>query len=98
MILSIAHRVADFDSWKAVFDEHGAIRKAHGAVGHRVLRRSDESNTVMVLTEFGDRSQAEAFLADPSLRDAMGRAGVDGVPEITFWEVAEELDYSSIGV
>lgn len=98
MILSIAHRVADFESWKAVFDEHGASRKAHGAVGHRVLRRSDESNTVMVLTEFGDRPQAEAFLADPSLRAAMGRAGVEGVPEITFWEVAEELAYSSIGV
>ncbi|HUQ63866.1 MAG TPA: hypothetical protein VM121_08935 [Acidimicrobiales bacterium] len=89
---------ADFDSWKSVFDEHAASRKAHGAVGHRVLRRSDEFNTVMVLTEFGDRSQAEAFLADPSLRAAMGRAGVEGVPEITFWEVAEKLAYSSIGV
>ena len=43
MILSVTHRVADFDSWKPVFDEHGASRKAHGAVGHRVLRRSDES-------------------------------------------------------
>ena len=98
MILSVAHRVADFDSWKPVFDEHGATRKAHGAVGHRILRRRDESNTVMVLTEFGDRSQVEAFLADPSLRAAMGRGGVEGEPEITFWEVAEEVDYSSIGV
>ncbi len=98
MILSVAHRVADFDSWKAVFDGHGDSRKAHGAVGHRVLRRSDESNTVLVLTQFGDRSQAESFLAHPSLRAAMGRAGVEGVPEMTFWEVAEELDYSSLGV
>ncbi len=98
MILSVAHRVADFDSWKPVFDEHGARRKAHGALGHRVLRRSDDSNTVMVLTEFGDRSQAEAFLTDPSLRAAMDRAGVEGVPEITFWEVADQVAYSSIGV
>ena len=98
MILSVAHRVADFDSWKLVFDEHGASRKAHGAVGHRVLRRSDEPNTVIALTEFGDRSQAEAFLADPSLRAAMGRAGVQGVPEIIFWGVADEVVYSSIGV
>lgn len=97
MVLSVAHRVADFDSWKAVFDEHGASRKAHGAVGHRVLR-NDKSNTVTVLTEFGDRSEAEAFLADPSLRAAMGRAGVEGEPEITFWEVEEEVDYSSIDV
>ena len=98
MILSVAHRVADFDTWKPVFDEHGTSRKAHGAVGHRVLRRSDDPNTVTVLTEFRDRAQAEAFLADASLRAAMGRAGVEGDPEITFWEVAEEVGYSSIGV
>ena len=98
MILSVAHRVADLDSWKPVFDEHGSSRMGHGAVGHRVLRRSDEPNTVLVLTKFGNRSQAEAFLADPSLRATMGRAGVEGVPEITFWEVAEEVGYSSIGV
>lgn len=98
MILSVAHKVADFDTWKPVFEEHDASRKAHGAVGHRVLRRSDEPNTVTVLTEFADRSQAEAFLADPSLRAAMGRAGVEGKPEITFWEIAEEVGYSSIGV
>lgn len=60
--------------------------------------RSDDPTTVMVLTEFGDRSQAEAFLADPSLRAAMDHAGVEGVPEITFWEVADEVGYSSIGV
>ena len=98
MILSVAHRVADFDIWKPVFDEHGASRKANGAVGHRVLRRSDDPTTVTVLTEFGDRSNAEAFLADPSLRAAIGQAGVEGVPEITFWEVAEKVDYSSISV
>lgn len=98
MILSVAHRVADFESWKPVFDEHGSSRQAHGAVGHRVLRRSDEPNTVIVLTEFDDRSQAEAFLADPSLRAAMGGAGVEGVPEISFWEVAEEVGYSSVGL
>ena len=98
MILSVAHRVADFDSWKPVFDEHGSSRKAHGAIGHRVLRRSDESNIVMVLTEFGHRSQAEEFLADSSLLAAMDRAGVEGETEITFWEVADEVDYSYIAV
>ena len=52
---------------------------------------------MIVLTEFGDRSQAEAFLADPSLRAAMGRAGVEGGSEIIFWEVAEEVGFSPIG-
>ena len=71
----------------------GDSRKEHAAVGHRVLRRGDDSNAVMVLTEFPDRAKAEAFVEDPSLRAAMGRAGIEGAPAITFWEDAEELAY-----
>ena len=93
MILCVQHKVADFDSWKAVFDEHGHSRKEHAAVGHRVLRRGDDSNAVMVLTEFPDRAKAEAFVEDPSLGAAMGRAGIEGAPDITFWEAAEEIVY-----
>ena len=93
MILCVQHKVADFDSWKAVFDEHGDSRKEHAAVGHRVLRRGDDSNAVMVLTEFPDRAKAEAFVEDPSLGAAMGRAGIEGAPDITFWEAAEEIVY-----
>ena len=93
MILCVQHKVADFDSWKSVFDEHGDSRKEHAAVGHRVLRRGDDSNAVMVLTEFPDRAKAEAFVEDPSLGAAMGRAGIEGAPDITFWEAAEEIVY-----
>ncbi len=93
MIMCVQHRVADFDSWKSVFDEQGDSRKAHGAVGHRVLRREDGPNAVMVLTEFPDRSQAEAYVADPSLGAAMGRAGVEGAPEIGFWDDVEQVAY-----
>ncbi len=93
MILCVQHKVADFDSWKSVFDEHGDSRKEHAAVGHRVLRRGDDSNAVMVLTEFPDRAKAEAFVEDPSLRAALGRAGIEGAPDITFWEAAEEIVY-----
>ena len=93
MMLCVQHKVADFDTWKSVFDEHGESRKEHGAVGHRVLRRGDDSNTVMVLTEFPDRNKAEAFVADPSLGAAMGRAGIAGAPDIAFWEDAEAVVY-----
>jgi hypothetical protein len=93
MILCVRHDVADFNSWKPVFDEQGHSRKQQGAVGHRVLRRADDSNSVMVLTKFPDRTKAEAYIADPLLSDTMGRAGVKGAPEVTFWEDAEEVVY-----
>lgn len=66
-LMCVQHKVADFDSWKSVFDEQGDGRKAHGAVGHRVLRRGDDANSVMVLTEFPERAMAESYLALPWL-------------------------------
>ncbi len=91
MILCVQHDVGDFESWKVVFDRHDDSRKQYGSNGHRVLRRGDRPNSVMVLTEFPDRGAAEAFVADPSLGAAMARAGVEGVADISFWEDAEEL-------
>ena len=93
MILSLKHTVADFNAWKVVFDEHAAIRKEHGATGHRLAQSLDDPNAVTVLTMFPDRAAAEGFLADDSLREAMSRAGVVGKPTIELLEVTEEVPY-----
>ena len=93
MILSVKHTVADFDAWKLVFDEHAANRKEHGATGHRLARSLDDPNSLTVLTMFPDRTSAEGFVADPSLREVMSRAGVTSEPTIEFLEVTEEAPY-----
>jgi hypothetical protein len=38
MILIVEHRVRDFEAWKPLFDEHGAVRRKYGATGHVVYR------------------------------------------------------------
>jgi hypothetical protein len=43
--------------------------------------------------EFGSRDQAEAFLADPSLREAMARAGVEGEPHAHMRQELETVAY-----
>ncbi|MDX6646089.1 MAG: hypothetical protein QOK40_1816, partial [Miltoncostaeaceae bacterium] len=48
---------------------------------------------LVVATEFGSREQAEAFLADPSLREAMGRAGIEGEPHVHMREEIEAVTY-----
>lgn len=93
MLLSVRHRVQDFDKWKAVFDEHAASRKEHEASRHRVVRDLDDPNRVTIVTEFPNRAAAEGFLGDPSLGEAMQQAGVDGPPEITMWDTVEEVIY-----
>jgi quinol monooxygenase YgiN len=93
MIVAVRHTVADVAAWKRVFDEHAAIRKEHGATGHRVLQSAEDPNTVLVLNDFPDRASIEAFASDPSLADAMQRAGVVSQPEITIWDETEETPY-----
>lgn len=89
----VRHRVKDYDAWKPVFDEHGAVRRKHGALGHQIYRVSDDPNALVIVNLFRDAAGAQAFAADPSLPEAMQRGGVDGPPDIAFCERIEVVDY-----
>jgi len=93
MIIIVQHTVRDYDAWKPVFDEHQAVRTRHGATGHQLYRGADDPNEVTVLNYFPSREQAEAFAADPSLKEAMERGGVISEPRVSWVEEAETADY-----
>ena len=86
--VAVRHRVADFDAWRVVYDEHGAVRKEHGSTGATVLRDASDPAEVLVLTYWPALANAKAFVEDPSLAEAMQRAGVVGAPRIEFYEEA----------
>ncbi len=92
-IVAVRHGVEDYDKWKLVFDEHRANRESHGALGHTLLIASDEPGTQLIINEFPTRADADAFASDPSLPEAMSRAGVVGVPRIEVYELAERVQY-----
>jgi hypothetical protein len=94
MIVLVQHHVRDYDAWKKVFDEHRSIREKYSADGHVVCRGADDGNAVTIFNHFPSRERAEAFAKDPSLKEAMEKAGVDGVPTITFLEEVDNLDYA----
>jgi quinol monooxygenase YgiN len=85
--------VRDFKAWKPVFDEHAAVRRKYGATGHTIYRSLDDPNTVIVLNEFSSVERVKAFMADPSLKEAMDRAGVVSEPRITRAEEADRATY-----
>jgi hypothetical protein len=93
MLLIVRHRVRDFDAWKPVFDEHQPLREQHGGRRHWVYRSLDDPNDLTVSVEFASRDQAERFVAHPSLREAMSRAGVEGTPDFSFVEESETRTY-----
>ena len=92
----IHHSVADFDVWKAGYDEHETVRRAAGCVSAIVSKVSADGNGtagVSALLTFRDRAGAEGFLGNPELPKVMEAAGVIGEPDIRVTEQVEVLSY-----
>jgi quinol monooxygenase YgiN len=87
--VAVRHRVADYDTWKAGYDEHGAVRKEFGCTGDQVLRDASDPNSILVLTSWPSAADAQAFTTDPRLPEVMQKAGVISEPRI---EIYEETD------
>ena len=86
----IRHRVADFDTWKQVYDDFGPVQAENGVRAHEVLRSVDNPNDVIVTHTFDSREAARAFFGMTELKDAMSEAGVDtGSLEITYFDEVE---------
>lgn len=83
----VRHRVTDYDAWKPVFDEHGAVREPHGSGGGYLFRSSHDPNEVVILLEWDDLEEAEQFAQSDDLRQTMQRAGVADRPDVYFLEL-----------
>ena len=89
----VQHHVADYDRWLPVFIEHGEVRRQYGATGHSVTRSTADPNDLVIVNEFGTLEGALGFAQDPSLPEVMGRAGVDGPPQVWIVEEADAATY-----
>jgi quinol monooxygenase YgiN len=89
----VKHRVGNFETWKQIFDEMDPARRQHGWVGYDVLRDAADPNLVTIVNRVKDLAGAKAYGGSPELRAAMGRAGIQGAPDITFLEDAESRRY-----
>jgi hypothetical protein len=89
----VQHRVADYDSWITVFNEHEGVRRAHGATGHSISREAADPSSVVIVNEFATLAGAQAFAKDPSLPEAMAKGGVLGHPVVFLVDEAEARAY-----
>ena len=89
----VQHHVEDFDRWLPVYKEHGEVRRAHGGTGHQIFRTADDPNDLVIINEFDSPEGAKAFMADPSLKEIMGRAGVNSEPRVWLCDDASSERY-----
>jgi hypothetical protein len=78
----IRHRVADFDTWKVAFDDHGTVRRHHGLADASLLRDDDDTSMVTIVLNTDDTARARELLASDDLRETMQKAGVVSQPEV----------------
>lgn len=82
--LFVRHRVNDYANWRQVYDSISPMQKQAGITAEAVYQADGEPNDVTVTHEFGSIGEAKAFAESADLREAMGKAGVLGVPTVWF--------------
>jgi hypothetical protein len=83
-------KVADYATWKRMFDAGGASRQAGGSKGGQLFRSDDDPNEVIILLEW-DLEQDRQFRQREALQAKMQEAGVLGPPELYLLEEIERL-------
>jgi len=72
--LFVRHNVADYATWRKVYDDFDATRNGMGVTGDAVYRGVDFPNEVTITHDFDTPEKAMAFSTSSELRQAMGSA------------------------
>ena len=78
----VRHTVADYDTWRQVYDSAGEMQEAAGVRGKGVFQSVDDPTDITVWHDFDDLAAAEAFAGAADVRETMVASGVRGEPEV----------------
>ncbi|MEO7307327.1 MAG: hypothetical protein ABIR78_01030 [Ferruginibacter sp.] len=86
-LMMVTHKVANFGKWIVGYEAGDSMRLAYGLHNFVLARGVKDSNMVMVVVKMDDAAKAKEFAASPSLKDAMKKSGVVGMPTISYIDV-----------
>ncbi|MCP4380168.1 MAG: cyclase [Hyphomicrobiales bacterium] len=78
--LFVRHRVADYQTWRSVYDEFFTTRSSVGVTAEAVYQGASDPNDVTLILTLPTVPAAQAFLENPELAAALQKAGVVGAP------------------
>jgi len=84
----VQHHVKDFATWKSVFDSMSDLRISNGEISHKVYRDTMDPNKLTVINTWDTLEKSQKFAQSDELKAAMGKAGVEGPPNISFLKEA----------
>ena len=80
----VQHHVKDFSAWKVVYDSVAGFRHSSGELTDQVFHDAGDPNKITLLFKWDSLANAQKFAQSAELRAAMEKAGVEGMPVITF--------------
>jgi quinol monooxygenase YgiN len=95
-MVTIMHRVTDFNKWLQAYEGHDSARLANGLHNYVIGRGLTDSNMVLIGLRADDFAKAKAFSQSANLKEVMKKAGVTGAPEIHF-SVVKWQDTANVG-
>ena len=78
------HHVKDFSAWKKVYYSQAGFRRSSGELSDQIYHDASDSNKLTLLFKWDSLTNAQKFAQSAELKAAMEKAGVDGVPVISF--------------
>ncbi len=84
----VHHKIEDYNKWKPVFDNDAGNRAKHGSTGGKIFRNADNPNDIFTLLEISSIEKGKELTQSDSLKEAMKKAGVIGMPEVYFLDEA----------
>ncbi len=91
----VRHKVANFEKWKATFDEHFSMRKAGGELNVRIFHNHEDPTDLTLLMDWETLEKAQKFINSDVLKNAMNAAGVSGAPTVIFLDEVRVLRRTS---
>ena len=82
--LFVRHTVADYATWRRIFDAFAPTQDALGVTDKAVYQSAENANDITVTHEFATLEAARAFASSHELKAAMHDAGVTSAPTIWF--------------
>jgi heme-degrading monooxygenase HmoA len=80
----VHHEVADYPTWKSVFDAALDWRRQHGERSCRIFHSAGNVNDLILIFEWESLEQARAFMASDELKARMAKAGVKSQPRVDY--------------
>lgn len=85
----IIHKVANYPTWKKVFDAAAGIRKEAGELSYQVLKYENAPNKIVHFSAWTSIAAAKDFFESPKLIEIRKQAGVKA-PEFIYLNLIEE--------